>query len=127
VSLRRDQLAGLQRTEGWCIEAQGTADAAQQMADLLALYDFNAGEQDDFVEAWRIDLPLSTSYVVYPQREVSHLAGLHLRPSLPIDRLWLLVEEGAGCPVLTEPVVEPMRRSGAHGVEWGVVLGDLAR
>ena len=127
VSLAPEQLPTMQREEGWCIEARGTADAAEQMAELLGLYDFNAQERDDFVEAWRIDLPLARSYVVYPQREVGHLAGLRLRPALPVDRLWLLVEDGAGCPILTEPVIEPMDRRGAHGVEWGVVLGDLAR
>jgi hypothetical protein len=124
VSLAPWQGRHLQRDAGWCVKAEGAVEA---MADILALYDFNAREVDDFVDAWTHDLPPAAAYTVYPQRDVDYMAQLKLDPDLPIDRLWLLVEEGSGCAPLFEPVVEPMDRRGAHGVEWGVILHGLGR
>jgi hypothetical protein len=113
-----------QREAGWCID--GGPDAVHDMAKILEMYDFNAGEVDDFVEGWRLDLPPAAAYAVYPQREVAHMAQLVMAPELPVDRLWLLVEEGSGCAPMYEPEVVPMDRRGEHGVEWGVILHGLA-
>lgn len=125
VSLAPWQGRTHQREAGWCIE--GGEHAVADMAEILEKYDFNAGEVDDFVEAWRHDLPPAKAYSVYPQREVEHMAQLVMDPELPVDRLWLLVEEGSGCAPLFEPDVVPMDRRGAHGVEWGVILHGLGR
>jgi len=125
VSLAPWQGRTHQREAGWCIA--GGPDAVDEMAKILEAYDFNAGEVDDFVEAWRHDLPPARAYSVYPQREVAHMAELVMAPELPVDRLWLLVEEGSGCAPLYEPDVVPMDRRGAHGVEWGVILHGLGR
>ena len=125
VSLAPWQSRSFQRSEGWCLPEEGAVDA---MAELLGDYGFNAGERDDFVDAWIHDLPPNRGgYAVYPQHRVAHTAGLELSRSLPVERLWLVVEDGAGCTALPEPVVLPMERRGAHGVEWGVVLHDLVR
>lgn len=124
VSLAPWQGRFQQREAGWCIPGK---DAVQAMADILAMYDFNAREVDDFVDAWTHDLPPAAAYTVYPQREVEYMAQLAIEPDLPIDRLWLLVEEGSGCAPLFEPEVVPMDRRGAHGVEWGVILHGLGR
>lgn len=124
VSLAPWQSRSLQRAEGWCLPEAGAAEA---MAELLGDYGFNARERDDFVDAWVHDLPPShTGYAVYPQLQVAHAAGLELSEALPVDRLWLVVEEGNGC-LLPEPAVVPFERSGPHGVEWGVVLHGLVR
>ena len=125
VSLAPWQGRTHQREAGWCIA--GGPDAVDDMAKILEKYDFNAGEVDDFVEAWRHDLPPAAAYTVYPQTEVAHMAELVMEPELPVDRLWLLVEEGSGCAPLFEPDVKPMDRRGAHGVEWGVILHGLGR
>ena len=109
--------------EGWCVRGDR---AVGDMAAILEGYHFNAGEVDDFVEAWRHDLPWAESYAVRPMTEVDHMAEVHMTPNLPLDRLWLLVEDGAGCS-LHEPPVVPFDRSGAHAVEWGVVLLGLGR
>lgn len=123
VSLNKHQPAWLQRDVGWCLPADGAVEA---MGELLRAYDFTEREVADFVEAWEIDLPKTESYAVYPQRDVEDFARVHVSPSLPLDRLWLLVTDGAGC-ALPEPVIEPLDRRGAHAVEWGVVLDDIAR
>jgi len=109
----------LQREEGFCISGE---HALWSLAGLLEDYGFNAGEVDDFVEAWRVDLPDAPVYAVYPQHEVAGMAELHIEPDLPVDRLWLLIEAEPACTVPREAVVEPMDRTGAHGVEWGVIL-----
>lgn len=127
VTLRGDQVARFQTSEGWCVEGD-VPTAVDTMAELLARYGFNAGEIDDFVEGWRIDLPQAGAYAVYPQLEVEHAAVLHISPALPVDRLWLLVEEAGSCAGgLPEPVVVPFERTGPHGVEWGVVLRGIAK
>ncbi|HCH66398.1 MAG: hypothetical protein CL927_09755 [Deltaproteobacteria bacterium] len=126
VSLAGWQARSLQRDTGWCIPFGGVS-AVYAMADILADYGFDARERDDFVDAWVHDLPPSDSYAVYPQIEVEAYAGLDIRPALPIDRLWLVVDDGAGCAPRQVPEVVPFDRDGAHGVEWGVILGDLVR
>lgn len=111
----------LQRTEVICVPGEG---AVQAMADLLGSYGFNARERADFVTGWQHDLPARPSYAVYPQRAVEHVVGLDLSPAIPVQRLWLLVEDGAGCKD-TGIKPAPLPRGGAHGVEWGVVLDGL--
>jgi hypothetical protein len=45
-----------------------------------------------------------------------------------VDRLWLLVEDVGACvEALPTPSVVPFDRTGAHGVEWGVVLHGFVR
>ncbi len=125
VSLEPWQGRRFQRSEGWCLPE---ADAHQAMADLLGEYGFNAREREDFVEGWEHDLPPNAGgYAVFPQLEVAHAAGLRMSHAMPVDRLWLVVEDGAGCTALPEPAVVPFERGSVHGVEWGVVLHDLVR
>lgn len=126
VSLAGWQARDLQREAGWCIPFGGDA-AVHAMADLLGEYGFDARERDDFVDAWVHDLPPADSYAVYPQLHVDPYAGLDIVPALPVDRLWFVVDHGASCAPLLEPEVVRFDRTGAHGVEWGVVLGDLVR
>lgn len=126
VSLAGWQARSLQREAGWCLPFGGEA-AVFAMADILGEYGFDARERDDFVDAWIHDLPPADSYAVYPQLEVAPFAGLQLQPALPVDRLWLVVDHGASCVPLQEPEPVVFDRTGAHGVEWGVVLGDLVR
>ncbi|MFT5686550.1 MAG: hypothetical protein ACI8RZ_007506 [Myxococcota bacterium] len=109
----------LQREEGFCVSGK---HALWSLAGLMEDHGFNAAEVDDFVEAWRVDLPDAPVYAVYPQHEVAGMAELHIEPDLPVDRLWLLIEAEPACTVPQEAVVVPMNRTGAHGVEWGVVL-----
>jgi hypothetical protein len=124
LSLRPWQGEAFQRDEGWCLPEEGAVDA---MAELLGLYGFDARERLDFVEGWEHDLPASPAgYAVYPQRAVEHAGRVHIRPALPLYRLWLLVEEGDGC-ALDAPWVDPARREGPHAVEWGVVLHGFVR
>jgi hypothetical protein len=124
ITLEPRQVAPFQRDEGWCFEA----DAVAGMAGVLDMYGFNAGEIDDFVEGWRLDLPPAGAYAVYPQTDVDHAAGLTITPALPVDRLWLLVEDVGACvEALPTPSVVPFDRTGAHGVEWGVVLHGFVR
>lgn len=125
VSLLPWHSDGLQREQGWCVTGS-IEQAAAEMAELLGRYGFNAQERDDFYEGWRLDLPPAQAWAVYPQLEVDHIAGISMSLDLPVDRLWFLVEDGAGCPVVEEPVVLPFDRSGPHAVEWGVVVHDLA-
>ena len=126
MSLAGWQSRSLQRDAGWCVLFGGLP--AVHMADILADYGFNARERDDFVDAWIHDLPPSESYAVYPQIEVDDYAGLQIQPMLPVERLWLVVDDGAGCAPRQVPEVQPFDRSGAtSAVEWGVVLGDLVR
>lgn len=125
VSLQPWQSARFQRDVGWCVE-EGQAHEA--MAEILGAYGFNAGERDDFVDAWVHDLPPSDGgYAVYPQVDVEHAATVQIQPALPLSRLWLVVEPGAGCSAGHEPAVLPFDRSGPHAVEWGVVLHGLVR
>ncbi len=113
----------LQREEGFCISGDDAGDAALwRLAELLEDYGFNAAEVDDFVEAWRNDLPDSPVYAVYPQHEVDGMAELRVEPALPVERLWLLIEASPACTVPREAIIEPLDRTGPHGVEWGVVL-----
>lgn len=127
VTLPRGMSSSFQRDAGWCLDGDVPA-AVHAMAGVLEAYGFNAGEVDDFVEGWRVDLPPAGAYAVYPQREVDHAAGLTVTPSLPIERLWLLVEETGACDgALPEPAIVPFDRAGAHGVEWGVVLRGMVR
>ncbi|MCB9798033.1 MAG: hypothetical protein H6741_35595, partial [Alphaproteobacteria bacterium] len=109
VSLLPAQARSLQREAGWCLPAQGAVEA---MAELLGDYGFNAAEREDFIEGWEHDLPPAKGYAVYPQTYVEHITELDIRPALPVDRLWLLVEDGAGCDALPEPAVTPFDRSG---------------
>lgn len=121
ITVLPGQLHGLQRTSAVCIDGDGAVEA---MADLLGAYGFTDRERRDFIDGWRADLPVRPSYTVYPQRAVDHVVGVDLQPPLPLHRLWLLVEDGAGCvPSNTPPV--PISRVGPHAVEWGVVLRGL--
>jgi len=125
VSLQPWQSQRFQKSAGWCLPE---ADAHEAMAELIGRYGFNARERDDFVDGWVHDLPPSPGgYAVYPQLAVEHAAVIELSHPLPIDRLWLYVEDGTGCSITQEPHVVPFDRSGAHGVEWGVVLHGLGR
>lgn len=126
VSLATWQSRRLQRTEGWCV-AGGVEQAVAEMAGILDAWGFDAAEVDDFVEAWRHDLPPASTYAVYPQTEVDVFAGLTIEPHLDVDRLWLVVDEAPACHIPYEPAVVPFARRGAHAVEWGVILGDLVR
>ncbi|MCB9742242.1 MAG: carboxypeptidase regulatory-like domain-containing protein [Alphaproteobacteria bacterium] len=121
VSLTPAQSRSLQREAGWCLPAGGAVEA---MAELLAEYGFNAAEREDFIEGWEHDLPPALGYAVYPQLSVAPLTGLHLQPALPVERLWLLVGDGAGCALQAPPIL-PFDRKGPHGVEWGVILEGL--
>ncbi|MBM4367544.1 MAG: carboxypeptidase regulatory-like domain-containing protein [Deltaproteobacteria bacterium] len=127
VTLLPRQVAPMQRAAGWCIEGE-VPEAVAEMAAVLELYGFNAAEVDDFVEGWRLDLPRARAYGVFPQLSVDHAAGLDIQPPLPVDRLWLLVTDVGACDgALPAPAVVPFDRGGAHAVEWGVVLHDVAR
>lgn len=124
VSLAKWQSRSQQRQLGWCVAEEG---AAETMAEILGLYGFDAREREDFVEAWQIDLPPNDGgYAVYPQLNVDHMADVDIHPALPLSRLWLTVEPGEACD-LQPPHVVPFDRSGAHAVEWGVVLHGLVR
>ncbi len=125
ITLLPWQNRGLQRKEGWCVPEAG---AVHWMAELLGLYGFDSREQEDFVDGWIHDLPRNPGgYAVYPQQVVDELADVVITPALPLSRLWLLVEDGSGCPARNTPVILPFDRSGPHAVEWGVVLNDLVR
>ncbi len=127
VTLVRHQVAAMQREFGWCLQGE-VPEVVGQMADLLGRYGFNAVEVDDFVEGWRIDLPPAAAYGVFPQLRVDHAAALDIQPPLPVDRLWLLVADVGDCDgALPAPPVVPFDRTGAHAVEWGVVLHDIVR
>lgn len=124
VSLAPWQDRRMQRDQGWCLPQ---ASAHRAMADILGAYGFDAVEREDFVEAWEHDLPPSPDgYAVYPQLAVEHAAAVDISPALPLERLWLVVEDGAGCTARA-PHVVPFGRRGAHAVEWGVVLSGLVR
>lgn len=118
ITLLPGHLDGLQREAVHCVDAGGAVAA---MAALLGDYGFTAREQADFVDGWRNDLPPAERYAVYPQRSVDHAAAVSIEPGLPLSRLWLLVEPDPAC-VATAPVPRPLDRTGAHAVEWGVVL-----
>ncbi len=127
VTLLPRQVATMQRAAGWCLEGE-VPGVVGEMAAILELYGFNAAEVDDFVEGWRLDLPRASAYGVFPQLSVDHAAALDIQPALPVDRLWLLVSDLGACDgTLAPPPVVPFDRSGAHAVEWGVVLHDVAR
>ncbi len=126
VSLVPWQSRSLQREVGWCIPVGGEA-AVSIMAELLGEYGFNAAEREDFVEGWIHDLPPADSYAVYPQLDVEPMAHIVMSPALPVDRVWFVVDDGAGCHPMWAPEVVPFDRTGGHAVEWGVILGDLVR
>ena len=111
----------MQRDSVHCVDG---ADAVVRMAGLLGQYGFDARQQADFVDGWREDLPERASYAVYAQTRVDHAVALEIAPALPVHRLWLLVEDGAGC-VQTAPPPTAFDRSAPHGMEWGVVLRGL--
>lgn len=120
ITLLPAQGRTLQHGQSVCVGGVG------QMADLLGAYGFTEREQADFVVGWESDLPWRASYRVYPQRAVEAVVRVDIQPALPLERLWLLVEDGAGCaPASALPVPTPLSRSGAHAVEWGVVLRGL--
>lgn len=121
ITLLPAQLRSLPLTDAVCIPGDGAVDA---MADLLGEYGFTERERADFVDGWRDDLPLRPSYAVYPQRSVDQVVRVDIQPPLPLERLWLVVTDGAGCvPSSAKPA--PMLRNGPHAVEWGVVLKGL--
>ena len=127
VSLAPWQARSLPRTEGWCIDGHDTDAAVAAMADILTEYGFNAMETADFIEGWEHDLPVADAYAVWPLTEVDHMADVIMDPPLPLSRLWLVVDDGAHCPAMSPPVVVPFDRSGAHAVEWGLILDDITR
>lgn len=124
ITLLPAQGRTLQHSQSVCV---GGGEAVGQMADLLGAYGFTDREQADFVVGWQNDLPWRASYRVYPQRAVEAVVRVDIQPALPLERLWLLVEDGAGCTPLSAlpPVAQPLMRTGAHAVEWGVVLRGL--
>ncbi len=115
------QMCTLPLTGAVCVPGDG---AVQAMADLLGEYGFNERERADFVDGWVDDLPVRASYAVYPQRSVESVVRVEIQPPLPLERLWLVVTDGAGC-VPSGADVAPIPRNGAHAVEWGVVLRGL--
>lgn len=121
ITLLPAQLRTLPLTNAVCVPGDG---AVQAMADLLGEYGFTERERADFVDGWRDDLPVRASYAVYPQRSVEQVVRVDIQPPLPLERLWLVVTDGAGC-VPSGAKIAPMARNGAHAVEWGVILSGL--
>jgi hypothetical protein len=124
ITLLPGHVRSLQRAAGVCV---GGANAVEDMAALLGAWGFSPREQADFIEGWKDDLPRRASYRVYPQRAVDPIVGVDIQPPLPLSRLWLRVEDGAGCvPAAAPPAgLTPIPRAGPHAVEWGVVLSGL--
>jgi hypothetical protein len=121
ISLLPAQVAAFQHTNAVCIDGPGAVNA---MAALLGDCGFNAREQADFVDGWVDDMPVRDSYAVYPQRNVEGAVHVGIEPELPLERLWLVVQDGAGCTPSNAPIV-PIARPAGHAVEWGVVLRGL--
>ncbi|MCP4806277.1 MAG: hypothetical protein GY913_34740 [Proteobacteria bacterium] len=115
VSVTRPQSESLQTERGWC-----AADLAE-ITELVRAHGFTERETQDFWDGWVEDLPPADGYVVYPQRRVRRMAELTLTPRLPVERLWLVVEPASTCS-MPPTAIAPLRREGAHGVEWGVIL-----
>ncbi|HJN76591.1 MAG TPA: hypothetical protein QGF58_21860 [Myxococcota bacterium] len=115
VGLTPSQHASLRTKRGMC------AQDLSQITDIVREYGFDEREVSDFHEAWVEDLPDADLYAVYPQRHVARLAGLQLDPPLRVERLWLVIEPAESCD-LAPMDIHPVDRSGAHAVEWGVVL-----
>jgi hypothetical protein len=114
----------MQRQWGFCLPAEGAVEA---MAELLGEYGFNAVERLDFIEGWEHDLPPGhEGYAVYPQLRVEPYTAVEIQPAMPLSRLWLLVEDGAGCAA-RPPVIRPFSREGEHAVEWGLIFDGAAR
>lgn len=92
-----------------------------QLTDIVRAYGFNEREVVDFHEAWVEDLPHAEQYAVTPMRSVDRMAQVRMDPPLRLERVWFLVEPAETCDLgLLD--IEPMDRSGAHAVEWGVIL-----
>lgn len=111
-----------QRDEGWIVDSD---QAMAWFADVLAAYDFEAGEIEDFVDSWEGELPEASCYRVFPQLDatISRTVGLRIEP--PPDsarRVWFLVECAQECEGLAEPVIPAFVRTGFAAVEWGIVL-----
>lgn len=124
VSLAPWQEQRMQRQQGFCLPEEGAVEA---MAELLGEYGFNAVEREDFIEGWEHDLPPGhEGYTVYPQLRVEPYTAVEIQPAMPLSRLWLLVEDGAGCTA-SPPVIRPFSREGAHAVEWGLIFDGVAR
>ena len=119
VGLPRWQVRLAQHDAGWCLAGETVLD---DLAEILLDYGFNAREVDDFVEAWRHDLPPAPRYGVYPQPEIAEQNGGWIEPGLPLSRLWLQIEPGDDCLPRLTPEIVPLDREGPHAVEWGVIL-----
>lgn len=120
LSLAPWQHESLRSERGVC-----AADLAE-ITELVRAFGFNEREVSDFYEGWVEDLPHAEQYAVYPQRHVRRMAGLEIEPEMRVERLWLVVEPAPTC-TLEGFEVHPLDRSGAHGVEWGVVLEGFQR
>lgn len=115
VSVTRPQSESLQTQRGWC------ATDLTEITEIVRDHGFTERETQDFWDGWVDDLPAAEGYVVYPQRRVRRMADLALTPRLPVERLWLVIEPATSCSMPPTPIT-PLRREGAHGVEWGVIL-----
>ncbi len=118
ITLLPWQRGELQDQAGFCV------DDLQGMLELLQAYGFTQREVQDYLVAWRDELPVSERYAVFPQRDVEAIAGVTIQPPLRLERLWLLVQPGETCPDQAAEI-EPLDRSGPHAVEWGVALRGL--
>ena len=115
VSLAPWQHDSLRTERGLC------AEDLSQITQIVREYGFDEREVADFHEAWVEDLPDAELYAVYPQRRVARMAGLQIEPPLRVERLWLVIEPAESCD-LARMDIQPLDRTGAHGVEWGVIL-----
>lgn len=122
ITLLPAQVRRLQTQASWCLQGDGAVDA---LAAALTRWGFTDREAADFAAGWVDDLPYRPTYRVSPQRRVDPYVRVEITPSLPLERLWLLIENGRGCTPAAAPAMSPLRREGPHAAEWGVVLRGL--
>lgn len=103
---------------GWIVEA---SRREEQLLDILAQYDFNEEETEDFIEFWMEMLEEDVDYVMYPQDTacVDKQMPIVITPQPEqITRLWFAFEEYDGQEVKA-PQITPIVRVGFTVVEWG--------
>ncbi len=103
---------------GFIVEA---SNREEQLRNILALYDFNAEETEDFIEFWMEMLEENVDYVMYPQDTacVDKQMPIVITPKPEqITRLWFAFEEYDGQEVKA-PQITPIVREGFTVVEWG--------